>query len=433
MRRLRIFLLFDTLTSCSFHPLYFMFRKLFLSLSLFVFGGILLLHPYLHPIVHAHEHRMIFVEVLGRADCKHCVDQKRFFDDLSTTRDDLQITYYDISNPAHKELWSALAELEGIPKVTPVTLIGDTVIQGFDTAETTGQLLVDLIDHSSVSMTIAEFIASGGSGNVHQVTDGGCDEESETCSIEYKPYYVSVPFFDTIDIKRYSLPTLSVILGFIDGFNPCAMWVLVTFLLILIQIGDKKKMWRIAGLFIVAEAVMYYLILNVWFHVWDFVGLDNIVTPIVGAVAIFGGLFFLWEWKTSDGTCKVTNLEQRSKTRTKIQRLVAAEMTLLTVLGIIGLALSVNIIEFACSIGIPQAFTKILDINHLGVLTKHFYMGLYIFFYMIDDLIVFGIALYSFEKLGITTKYAKLCNFIGGALMIVLGALLLLRPSMLIF
>jgi hypothetical protein len=178
---------------------------------------------------------------------------------------------------------------------------------------------------------------------------------------------------------------------------------------------------------------MYYLILNVWFSAWDFVGLDRIVTPIVGLVAIGGGLFFLYEWLYADGTCQVTDGTKRSKISGQIRKLATEPFTWLTVSGIIALALSVNVIEFACSIGIPQAFTKIVEMNGLGFLETQGLMALYILFYMIDDLIVFGLALWGAGKLAQTGMYVKWCNLFGGILMIALGALLLLRPEWLRF
>lgn len=377
----------------------------------------------------------VLIEMFSREDCTHCKDQKAFLNELAGRRSDFVVVYDDLSEEANKQLWIKVAELEKMPKVTPITLIGETVIQGFDKPETTGKIIEDLIDKNIGKPNIGfqKFVEMGGSGKVKKVANGTCEEGSSECTVVDEPLLVSIPFVGSVDVSKYSLPVLSFVLGFVDGFNPCAMWVLVTFLLVLLQMGDRKKMWQIAGLFILAETVMYYMILNVWAGVWDFVGLDNIVTPIVGAVAIGGGLFFLYEWKTSDGTCKIIDIKKRQKTKSKIQKLAMAEMTILTVLGVIGLALSVNIIEFACSIGIPQAFTKILNLNSLDFWTYQLQMAIYILAYMVDDFVVFGIALYSIEKIGITTKYSKLCNLVGGILMMILGFILIFHPSWLVF
>jgi len=376
----------------------------------------------------------VLIEVFTRDECQHCQDEKVFLTSLESTRDDIQITYYDISDPKNRQLFDEVTKLSGISKSTPITLIGDTVISGFNTPETTGQTFKILIDQAEEQgvFSFEEFVSKGGSTLLEE-TGSTCDEGSTECVVNDLPFFVKIPFVGNVDVKEYSLPVMSGILGFIDGFNPCAMWVLVTFLLVLVQIGDKKRMFQIAGIFILAEAIMYYMILTFWASAWDWVGLDNIVTPIIGIVAIGGGLFFLWEWYSLDGTCKVTNMEQRAKTKSKVDKLAAAEMTIATILGILGLALSVNIIEFACSIGIPQAFTKILDLNGLSFLGKQFYTLIYIIFYMADDFIVFGIALYSIQKIGMVQKYSKWCNLAGGVLMLAIGAIMILKPELLVF
>ncbi len=374
------------------------------------------------------------ISVLVRDDCAHCQDEKEFLEQLSTERSDFEIIYHDIYTPEGEDLFNRVTEAEGLTKSTPITLLGNRIIQGFGTAETTGKRIKDLLDQSADKETFGfeDFLAAGGSqGEVEQVAGGVCDEEN--CVLEDEELLVDTPFFGAIDVKRFSLPVMASILGLIDGFNPCAMWVLVTFLLVLLQVGNKRKMLEIAGLFIVAEAIMYYLILNVWFTTWDFVGLDHIVTPIVGLIAIGGGIFFLYEGIKSDGTCQVTNLEQRSKIQKRIKDIASKPMTWAAAGGIIALAFSVNIIEFACSVGIPQAFTKIVEINNLSGLYTQFLMFLYILFYMIDDFIVFGIALYGADKLHLTTKYSKYSNIVGGVLMLVLGALLIFAPSLLRF
>lgn len=403
-----------------------MFKKLLLSLSALV----VLVLPALA------DSDLTPVNVFVREGCSHCADEEEFLDELMEGRSDFQVFYHDIGDSEHYEHFDQLTSLEKIPKATPVTLLGNTIIQGFGSAETTGVRIIELLDASEgkETMDFSEFIAAGGSGQVEAVDGAVCDDTGEVCAVQpKKPFLVDIPFVGPTDVGKFSLPLMSSVLGLIDGFNPCAMWVLVTFLIVLLQIGDRRKMWEIAGLFIFAEAVMYYLILNVWFTTWDFVGLDNIVTPIIGVVAVGGGIFFLYEGITTDGTCKVTNMKQRGKISAQIKELATKPMTWAVAASVVALALSVNVIEFACSIGMPQAFTKILDINALTWLGKQGMMALYILFYMVDDVIVFGIALWGMEHLALTQKYSKYANMVGGVLMILLGALLVLAPDLLRF
>jgi cytochrome c biogenesis protein CcdA len=379
----------------------------------------------------------IRIEVFERDGCGHCNDEKEFLNQLQKERGDLIVIFHNIGETVHKKHFLQLTELEGIPKVTPITIIDGVILQGFDTEKTTGKKIRALVNNAKgqPQYTFEEFIAAGGSSHVE--TDAGtCTIEGEEigCGVQEVNYWVTVPLIGPVDVAKYSLPVLSVILGFVDGFNPCAMWVLVLFLTILMEAGSRKRMFQMAGIFIFAEAIMYYLILNVWMTAWDFVGLDAIVTPIVGAVAIGAGAFFLYKFYKEDTACKIGSLKSKRKTAEKIKAYATGPMTILTALGILGLALSVNIIEFACSVGIPQTFTKILDINYLSWAGKQLYNAIYIFMYMVDDLIIFGIALYSFDRIGLTThKYTRASHLIGGTIMVLLGLILLVDPTLLVF
>ncbi len=377
------------------------------------------------------------IEVFERQGCGHCADEKEFLNQLQKERGDLIVVYHDIGEKEHKEHFKQLAELEGLPKVTPVTLIDGFILQGFDTAETTGKTIEKIIEGAKgkPQLTFEEIIAAGGTKNV--LSGGGtCELEGDDgeCAIDETEFWVHIPFIGPVDAAKYSLPTLSLVLGFVDGFNPCAMWVLVLFLTILAETESRRRMFEMAGLFILAEAVMYYLILNVWMTTWDFVGMDQVITPIVGIVAVGAGIYFLYNFYKADTTCKVGSLEKKRKTHEKIQHFVTVPLTFATALGILGLAFSVNIIEFACSVGIPQTFTKILDLNYLTWGGKQIYNAIYIFMYMIDDLVIFAIALYSFDKIGLTThKYTRASHLIGGTLMVILGLIMLIDPTLLVF
>jgi cytochrome c biogenesis protein CcdA/thiol-disulfide isomerase/thioredoxin len=374
----------------------------------------------------------VLIEVFERQDCAHCQAEKQFLEKLASTRGDVTVRFIDIDTEEGKNLFVQFTGHQSLSQATPITVIGATVLQGFDSSETTGKHIESLVTIYQEKPVIGiSGILSGTKSELDALKGALCGSIlGEECITDDENILLSVPFIGSIiHTSEYSLPVLASILGLIDGFNPCAMWVLVTFVLVLLQMGSKRRMWIVAGIFIVAETVMYYLILNVWFTTWDFVGLDRIVTPIVGMLALGGGAFFLYEWYTSDGTCKVTNLEQRSKISGKIRKLATEPFTWITALGIIGLAFSVNIIEFACSIGIPQAFTKIIEMNNLGFWETQGLMFNYIFFYMVDDFLVFGIALWSFEKLSLTERYAKWSNLLGGILMLILGLLLIFAPE----
>jgi len=106
---------------------------------------------------------------------------------------------------------------------------------------------------------------------------------------------------------------------------------------------------------------------------------------------------------------------------------------IIALLGVSALAFSVNLIELLCSAGLPVVFTQMLALNNLNAVQHYLYILLYIFFFMLDDVIVFIVSMLTLEAFGITTKYTKYSHLIGGILMLVIGALLIFRPEVLMF
>lgn len=370
------------------------------------------------------------VYLFGRDDCGYCRALKAYLEDEHIHYEYLNIT----ADARAAELYEQVTAKHGLTKVTPVTVIGERVFVGFNSPRTTGAEMKKAIElaHDSTIKTVEDHLARAPVQTVKE--EEGCTPLE--CESNAAAFTFDLPILGVVDLRSFSLFSLSAILGVIDGFNPCAMWVLVTFLVLLSQAGSRKKMVLLAGIFMLAEAVMYNLILNVWYKTWDFVALDQVVTPLVGLLALGGGGFFLWRWhKNTDAVlvCDITDIETQSKTINKFKQVINSPITVTSIFAILVIAFSVNIIEFACSIGIPQAYTKILELNGLVFLERQWYILVYTIAYMFDDLVVFGLAIWGFSRLEAHGgKYAQLSLLIGGILMLLLGALLIVNPGLLV-
>lgn len=375
------------------------------------------------------------ISVFVRENCARCQEEEKFLDKLAKENPTVTVFYYDLADPAKSDLFNKLTQNYGLAKGTPVTLVRDKLFQGYDNEKTTGKLINDIVTTAAGPNLTFEEIASGDNRvEVLSSIAQFCSEElGEICATD-SPLNLTIPFTDIkIDIGELSLFSLAAVLGLVDGFNPCALWVLIMFLVILSQAESRRRMLEYAGLFIVAEAVMYYLILNVWFTAWDFVELNRIVTPLIGILALGSGVYFLYKFWTYQPVCDIVSPEERNKLINRARELAAKPLTVVVALGIMGLAFSVNVFEFACSIGIPQTFTKVLELNEIDWLGRQGYMLLYIIMYMLDDFLVFGLALFSIDKIDIAHRYSKWSLLIGGIIMLALGLALFLRPSLLVF
>lgn len=258
--------------------------------------------------------------------------------------------------------------------------------------------------------------------------------EEEFCEPEDKPSAVSHFLFGKINLEGLSLPVLTIVLGVADGFNPCAMWVLVYLISVLITTKNKKKIWLIVGTFVLASAILYFIFLTAWLNLFLFIGFLSPVQIAVGLIAIGTGI---WHLKNhlfkKELVCEVTGEGNRKKIMDKINKLTKKSLVPATILGIILLAFTVNLIEFVCSAGIPAVFTKILTMSNLSILEYYGYILLYDLFFMLDDVILFGGAALTLQYVDITQKYVRYAGIIGGILLLLLGIMLIFFPQMLSF
>ena len=263
----------------------------------------------------------------------------------------------------------------------------------------------------------------------------------EDCSgVDGNIYEIDIPFLGTIDTSETSLTVLTIILAVLDGFNPCAMWVMLFLIALLINTDSRKKMLLIGGTFLFASGLIYYLILNAWLKLFLAVSYINTVRILIGVLALGVGI---WQIKNfinyKPGVCKVTGggsgiqEKLKSKIENKAKEITDASVSIGMLIGIFLLALAVNMVEFFCSAGVPAIFTQILSLNTTSDFQYQFYILLYTLVFMLDDLIIFLTAFFTLKQFGFTKEYNHWATLIGGLFIFILGLLLIFKPEMLSF
>lgn len=241
----------------------------------------------------------------------------------------------------------------------------------------------------------------------------------------------TLPFLGEIDAASVSLPLLAIFMGTLDGFNPCAMYVLLLLISMLIHVKEVWKRYVLGIVFLITSAVMYFFFMFSWLNITMIFGSIIYIRLLIGSVAIGGGswnFFKAIKMKPDDG-CEVVDDKQRKKMSKRIKAITNEKTFLLSVFGIIGLAVSVNLVELLCSAGLPIIFTQVLALNGVSVIQTVGYLLLYVLFFLIDDLVVFFVAMKTLELTGFSTKYSKFSGLIGGAVMVILGILMIFRPE----
>ena len=336
--------------------------------------------------------------------CPHCQKEEKYFETLKEKyQDKINIYTYEVTeNKTNNEIMKSLKkELKENSQGVPFTIIGSKTFLGYDESF-----------NERIENTIDSYL-----------------NENTTTDNTY-----TIPILGKIEAKNASIILIAVILGFIDGFNPCAMWILLLLINMCISIKDKKKMLIVCLTFIITSGIIYFLsMLGIGF-ILDLTTIAYI-RNIIAILAIVLGIYNLYTYiKTRKETgCHVVKKEKRKTIITKINNILNNKNTLLMFGGTIILATSVNLIEMACSLGFPTIFLEILSINNINGFLKITYLLIYIFFYLIDDIVVLFLSIKAFEAKGISTKYNKYVHLIGGIIMVLMGILLIFKPEWIMF
>ena len=334
------------------------------------------------------------------AECPHCKEELEWLKSIKEDHKDY-INIYEFEVWHNEENAKYYEQVKDIMKSTtnsvPFTVIGKYYFIGF--SDTTA---------SNIENRIKEY-----------------------AELKSNPNQVKIPILGNINMKKVSIPLVAVVLGFIDGFNPCAMWILLFLINMFLGQKDKKRSWILGFTFLIVSGIIYFL---------SMLGM-NIVLSVVAiswlkkAIAIFifiAGILNLKKYlrtRKEEAGCEVVDDKKRKKLITKVRKIMNEKSFLLSLIGVSLLAASVNLIELACSLGFPMIFTEILTINNISGIIRIIYLLIYILFYMIDDMAVFTISMITLEATGITNKYNKLCTLVSAIIMIIMGILLLLKPD----
>ena len=356
--------------------------------------------------------------------CPHCSNEKEFLKELEQKYSTLEIHYLEVTRDKESiELLKKVGkELDVNISGVPFTVVGEHYFIGYN--EQTGVAIEEAVLcalQNGCYDTVGSLVTSA-------------TPFPEPQKIKTIPEKIELPFIGEIETKNISLPMLTIIIGALDGFNPCAMWVLVFLISLLLGIEDRKRMWILGSIFIFTSAFVYFLFMSAWLNLILFLGFIFWIRFGIGLIALIGGGYSLKEYFTNkEAVCKVTNNDKRQKTFGKLKDITQQKKLWLAIAGIILLAFAVNLVELICSAGLPAVYVQILTLTELPVWQYYAYLVLYIFVFMLDDLFIFFVAMKTLQITGITTKYVRASRLIGGIVMLIVGILLIFKPELLMF
>lgn len=366
--------------------------------------------------------------------CPHCAKEIDFLESkLAEWGDIVELNKYEsYYNSENAQYFNEALEIFQIEQGgVPFLIVGDQYLLGYGSDATTGaeiEALVNYCFENSCDDVVTKYILN----DAEVVPSVKIEEEKEVESPKDE-VLIDIPLLGSVNLRDFSLPIATILIAFVDGFNPCAMWILIFLITMLVNMKDRKKLYILGSTFIITSGFVYFLFLSAWFNLFKFIGYVYWIKVIIGIIAIISGIIHLRNGLITKGECHSVDKDKRTSLMDKIKKTISEKNYVLAMLGMITLAISVNLVEVVCSAGLPAVYTNLLSSIELPAVKHYSYILLYVIIFMIDDLAVFFIAIKSLEVVGITRKYSRISGIIGGILILIIGILLIFKPEVLMF
>ncbi len=355
------------------------------------------------------------VEVFVRPGCGRCRIAKEWLPGFVARHPALELVEHDIAaDAAARDRLRDLVRMHKMAAASvPAFLVAGRLVVGFDRPETTGARIEALLE--PLSRPCREAIGTG---------------DGEEPAPEAVAEAIDVPLLGRLDAARLGMPTFTLAVGLVDGFNPCAMWVLLLLLSILVNLRDRLRILAVAGTFIVISGLAYFAFMAAWLNVFEWVGCLRPVQVALGMLAVGIGTVHVKDFVAlGRGPSLSIPAAAKPGIYARIRRIVNAENLPAAVAGAIVLAVLVNLVELLCTAGLPALYTNVLAGRGYPATVRYGYLGLYIAAYMLDDAVMVGIVVATLRQCRLQEAGGRWLKLVSGAVILALGLVMLLRPE----
>jgi thiol-disulfide isomerase/thioredoxin len=373
--------------------------------------------------------------------CPHCEREKAFLAGLAARHPAVEILSREVrGKPENARLFSDLCAASGVAvKGVPATFIGAAApIIGFDRDETTGRA----IEARVVACLAADCgdpldLLAGGAPALEPANDlfppqpdTRCGETVSCSDGEEAGGTITLPLLGAVDPRTLALPYLTVAIAGLDGFNPCAFFVLFTLLGLLLHVHSRKRILLVGGIFVLFSGLLYFLFMAAWLNVFLLTGQIAAVTKAAGVIALVIGAinvkdFFFFK----QGVSLSIPDAAKPKLYDRMRRLIRETSLLSVTLGTIVLAAAANAYELFCTAGFPMVYTRILTLHRLSKAASYGYLALYNAVYVLPLAAIVLVFAWTLGTRKLSERQGQVLKLFSGMMMLGLGGVLLLRPE----
>ena len=360
--------------------------------------------------------------------CPHCAEEEPFLEEL--VRKNPRVTLFDYEVwyvPRNQELMKQMAAALGFePSGVPITIVGDRYWIGYNSQIGAGI-------EAQVNLCLTENCPDVGVGII---PGRKAQEETQgTGSTDIgapAPSVINVPLIGTVNLESESLFVSTALIAFVDGFNPCSLWVLSILLSLTLNTGSRKKVFIIGAVFITVTAGVYMLFIAGLFTVLTFVKFLGWIQVLIALLALFFALVnikdYFWY---KEGLSFTIADDKKSGIYKGIRKIMQAGDSLWgLVSATFVMAAGVSLVEFSCTAGFPVLWTNLLTAQHVSTMTFVLLLLLYMVIYQIDEAVIFLAAVFTLRASRLEEKHGRVLKLIGGMLMLTLAGVMLINPDL---
>lgn len=365
--------------------------------------------------------------------CPHCAAEKPFLEDLAQRYPQVSLQSYEVwYNDANREIFFAMAAKAGFePQGVPVTFIGDKVWTGF---REDMQAEMEAAVKACLENTCPDpgRGVAGISPEQPEMEEPAAHPEPIPAAAEAEPNQITLPLLGVINLDAYSLTFSTIIIAFVDGFNPCSLWVLSILLALVLNTGSRRKTLLVGLTFLFVTAGLYVLFIAGLFKVFTIVSFIGWIQVVVALLALGFALVnikdYFWY---KEGLSFTISDKHKPGIYRNIRNIISGDKSGLGLIGAtVVMATGVALIEMPCTAGFPVLWTKLVSAHEVTTLNFILLLGLFMLVYLIDELIIFGSAVVTLKASKLEEKHGRLLKLVGGVVMLALAIVLLINPEL---
>ena len=394
--------------------------KLSLFLATFIFLASL---PFIR--VQAASTDKVVVYFFWGDGCPHCAAAKPFLEELSQRYPQMEVRMYEVwHDEDNLALFDKMATAHGFKAASvPTTFVGSQYWEGYNDT-------ISAQIETAVEGCLEKACVDAGAGIVPGVPlEPPVTEEQQPSQLSD---VIKIPFIGEVNLAGQSLWISTALIAFVDGFNPCSLWVLSILLALTLHTGSRKKVLLIGLIFISVTAAVYALFIAGLFTILSIVSFVGWIQVVVALIALFFGAVNIKDYFFyKEGLSFTIDDKKKPGIYQRIRRVMDTSQSFWGLAGAtVVMAAGVSLVEFSCTAGFPVLWTNLLSAQNVAPLSFALMLLLYLVIYQIDELAIFFTAVFTLKASRLEEKQGRILKLIGGTLMLTLAAVMVINPAL---